>query len=189
MTTGCVNNMAGSAVVGINPLPAPQTITVGNGGNYCVGGSGQPIGLLSSVLGTSYQLMLGGAPIGASVAGTGGVITFGNQATAGTYTVLATIGATGCQTTMSGSVTITINPHLLAYAVVGGGSLLYWQRSGRIYKGLNGSALNINYQLCYAASGGSRLRLAGPVLAQELHPYLLTRRLAAHLPMWVLTRW
>ncbi len=154
--------MAGSVVVGINPLPVPQTITVGNGGNYCVGGSGQPIGLVSTVLGTSYQLMLGGAPIGAPVAGSGGAITFGNQTTAGTYTVLATIGATGCQTTMSGSVTITINPLPFAYTVVGGGSYCIGNAAG-VSIGLNGSALNINYQLYYTASGGSPVTVGGPV--------------------------
>ncbi|MGI8580732.1 MAG: beta strand repeat-containing protein, partial [Chitinophagaceae bacterium] len=89
--------------------PADQTLT--GGGSYCSGGSGVPIGLAGSETGVNYQLYLNGSPVvGASVAGTGGAISFGNQTAAGTYTVVATNTTTNCTRTLTGNKTVTVNP-------------------------------------------------------------------------------
>ncbi len=160
-TTSCVNTMSGSAVVGTNPLPAVQIVTVGGGGGYCVGGSGQPIGLSGSVIGTNYQLLLGGSPFGAPVAGTGGIISFGNQTTAGTYTVSATTAA-GCVGLMSGSATITINSLPTAFTVTGGGAYCVTSTTG-VPIGLSGSTVGVNYQLYYIAIGLSPVPVGAPM--------------------------
>lgn len=95
-------------VVTINALPTQFNVT--GGGNYCSGGTGVVVGLSGSVTGVSYQLQLNSVNTGSAVAGTGSAISFGNQTGAGTYTVIATDGTTGCNNTMSGSVTVSIDP-------------------------------------------------------------------------------
>ena len=107
-TTGCTANMTGSAVITINPLPSVFAVT--GGGSYCAGGAGLPIGIGGSSIGISYQLYLGGVATGTPVSGTGGVLSFGSQTSAGVYTVVATNTTTGCTSNMTGSATITINP-------------------------------------------------------------------------------
>ena len=102
--------MTGNAVITVSPPPNAFAIT--GGGSYCQGGAGLPVsfnGTLQS--GVNYQLLLNGNPVGAPVPGpgVGGVINFGNQTAAGTYSVIATVNATGCTRTVL-SVTITINP-------------------------------------------------------------------------------
>ncbi len=142
-TTGCTNNMLGSAVITINPAPAAFSVT--GGGAVCTGGLGLAVGLAGSVVGTSYQLYKGGVISGAAVAGTGGALSFGLQTTAATYTVVATIVATGCTATMTGSAIITNNPLPGAFAVSGGGN--YCSGGTGVAVGLSGSAVGINYQL------------------------------------------
>ena len=64
-----------------------------------------PVGLSGSETGLNYQLQLNGSNIGSAIPGNAGnAISFGNQTSAGTYTVVASDG-----TPMSGSVTININ--------------------------------------------------------------------------------
>jgi Secretion system C-terminal sorting domain len=84
----------------------PELYAVTGGGSYCVGGTGVAIGLSNSETGVNYQLKNGTVDVGTAVAGTGTAITFGNQ-TAGTYTVVATNTAGGCNATMTGSATAT----------------------------------------------------------------------------------
>jgi hypothetical protein len=107
-STGCVNNMAGTAAIGVNPLPAAQTIT--GGGNYCSGGTGVSVGLSSTESGVDYQLYVGGVATGAPVSGTSFSISFGLQTAAGTYTVVATNSSTGCTSNMPGSALVAITP-------------------------------------------------------------------------------
>ena len=108
-TTGCGSNMSGSATIFTNPLPT-NTFTVTGGGAYCAGGSGVAVGLSSSQAGVSYQLYVSGVSTGSAVSGSGAAITFGNQTTAGVYTVIGTNTTTLCQSTMTGSQTVVINP-------------------------------------------------------------------------------
>jgi hypothetical protein len=107
-TTSCTNNMTGSAVITIDPLPTAFSVT--GGGAYCAGGTGVPVGLSGSETGVEYQLQIGGVNTGSPVSGTGSAISFGNQTAAGTYTVVATNTTTTCTSNMTGSATVTINP-------------------------------------------------------------------------------
>ena len=106
LTTGCTSNMSGNAAVVINPLPAVFTMT--GGGNYAPGGSGVPVGLSGSEVGVNYQLLLGGMPVGAPVAGNGTLLPFGLFTIAGTYTATAANSATGCTASMVGNAIVKI---------------------------------------------------------------------------------
>lgn len=108
------NTVSNTVSVTVNPLPIVYNVT--GGGEYCIGGTGKPVGLSNSQLGVEYQLRLGGVAVGAPVTGTGAAITFGNQTTAGTYTVHATVILTGCNIDMNGIVLISINPLPVANA-------------------------------------------------------------------------
>ena len=103
----CSQAMSGSAVVTSNPLPMQYSVT--GGGTYCTGTSGLVVGLSSSQTGVTYQLLRNGTAAGSALAGTGGSLNFGNQTSAGTYTVQATNPTTTCQQTMTGSATIAVN--------------------------------------------------------------------------------
>jgi len=103
-----------SAIAGINGTVAcdtPTAFAVTGGGPYCSGGSGVVVGLANSQLSVNYQLKLDGMDSGSTVAGTGGVISFGNQIAGGAYTVVATNVSSGCSNTatMTGSAVVTIN--------------------------------------------------------------------------------
>ena len=88
----------------------PTAYTVTGGGAVC-SGTGVPVGLSNSQLGINYQLQIDGVDSGSAVSGTGAAISFGNQNTVGTYTVIAknTNGTCNLSTTMTGSVTIVTN--------------------------------------------------------------------------------
>ncbi len=101
--TGCISNMSGSATIASGTPPTAFTVT--GGGNYC-NGAGPVIGLSGSQTGVSYQLVLDGTNIGASINGNGSAISFGNQTSIGAYTVVAT-NAANCTNNMSNSVSIT----------------------------------------------------------------------------------
>ncbi len=142
-TTTCINTMSGSATVTINPLPATYVVT--GGGGYCAGGTGVVVGLSGSQFGVSYQLFNGPTAYGLPLAGTGGAISFGPQSVAGTYTVVATNGTTGCTSNMSGSASVVVNPLPVILAVTGGGS--YCAGGAGVHVGLVSSAIGVNYQL------------------------------------------
>ncbi|MGZ3887067.1 MAG: HYR-like domain-containing protein, partial [Flavisolibacter sp.] len=111
---GCTNEQ--DVVLTINGNP-PAIFSVTGGGSYCQGGSGVNVGLSGSEVGVNYQLVLDGTTnVGSPIAGTGAVIGFGNQTTAGNYTVVATDVSSGTTSTMSGSVTVTVNPTPVATA-------------------------------------------------------------------------
>ncbi len=106
-STSCLTIMNDSVTLSTSPLPATYTVT--GGGSYCTGGSGVTVGLSSSSAGVTYQLYLGGTPVGTPVAGTGTAISFPGITTAGTYTIVATITTTGCSATMPGSAVVTVS--------------------------------------------------------------------------------
>ena len=96
----------------VNPLP---TLYLGTGsGSYCAGGAGLVVGLSGSQLGVNYTLWNGCCtPLGITVAGTGGPITFSPpQTTAGYYSVHAENATTGCVNMMNNCILITIDPLL-----------------------------------------------------------------------------
>ncbi len=142
-STGCVANMTSGVTVGVSPLPSIFTVT--GGGNYCSGGTGVDVSLNGSVVGTDYQLYLGGVAVGSPVAGTGSAISFGMQTAAGTYTAVATDATSMCTNNMAGSVSVTISPLPTSYVITGGGN--FCTGGAGVAVGLSGSSTGILYQL------------------------------------------
>ena len=122
-TTGCVNNMSGSVTVTTNPLPG--AIAISGGGSYCAGGTGVHVGLPSSVSGINYQLFRGSTVVGSATAGTGAAIDFGLETVAGTYTVVASDGTTGCTNNMTGTAVVVINPLPLVDVIAGSANVCF----------------------------------------------------------------
>lgn len=147
-TTGCTKAMTGSATVIVNAVPVAYNVT--GGGNYCAGGTGVAIGLSNSAVGTTYQLYYGNTATGSAIAGVGTAISFGNMTSVGTYSVRATIAATGCTSGMTGVATVTTNALPALYSVTGGGS--YCVGGGGVPVGLSGSTNGVNYQLYRGAT-------------------------------------
>jgi hypothetical protein len=147
-TTGCTATMSGAATISISSLPTAYTVTVTGGGVYCAGGTGLTVGLSGSATGVSYQLYNGFTP-GVIVSGTGSAITFGTSTAAGAYTIVATSGS-GCVNTMTGSVSISINPLPVAYNVTGGGSLC--AGGSALSVDLDGSESGIEYSMLISGS-------------------------------------
>jgi parallel beta-helix repeat protein len=125
---------------------------VTGGGEYCFGGTGVLVGLDDSEVGVNYQLYLNGNPIGGVVAGDGDDITFGNQTSAGTYTVKATNTYTGCaDVLMNSSATIIINP-LPDAPVAGNVTVVY---DGSIHTGTATAPSGSSVVWYDAATGGN----------------------------------
>ncbi len=141
--TSCSQVMTGSPTLTVNPLPT--LFTVAGGGSICAGGAGVSISLSSSQSGVNYQLLLNGVNTGAPTAGTGSALSWPNQATAGTYTVVATNATTSCVATMTGNATVTINALPATFTVAGGGTICSGAPGVSIT--LSGSATGVNYQL------------------------------------------
>ncbi|MES2703643.1 MAG: GEVED domain-containing protein, partial [Bacteroidota bacterium] len=141
--TSCARAQSGSATVVINAIPTAFTVT--GGGNYCSGGAGISVGLSNSASGISYQLYNGATTVGSPVSGTGSVIGFGSQTAAGTYSVMATNGATGCSGAMTGTVTVGVNSLPNAYALTGGGQ--YCSGGTGVNIGVANSSTGVTYQL------------------------------------------
>jgi Glycine rich protein/Secretion system C-terminal sorting domain len=154
-TSGCSSNMAGSATIGINPLPAVHTVS--GGGAYCVSGTGVHVGLDGSNIGTNYQLYYGLTGVGTPVAGTGGSIDFGIHSITGSYTVVATTTSTGCVNNMSGSAVVSTTPLPTIYSVTGGGTICETSLGANV--GLSSSDAGINYQLYH---GGTPVGIPAP---------------------------
>jgi hypothetical protein len=111
-----------------------------------VNGNGKPINLSGSQIGFSYQLLLDGTPTGTPLIGTGNALSFGNQKKAGTYTVQASISSNGsCNTTMTGSAIISINPMPSPFSITGGGRFCLGGAGVDI--GTSGSNTNTSYIL------------------------------------------
>ncbi|WP_206019729.1 T9SS type A sorting domain-containing protein [Runella sp. SP2] len=140
---GCSVTMTGSAIVSVISLPSSFNVT--GGGPYCAGSAGSEVGLASSQTGVNYQLKKGGNNVGSSVAGTGNVISFGNQTEAGTYTVVATTATGGCTSTMGGNAVVSVIALPTTFAVTGGGS--YCSGGTGLSVGLSGSESGVSYQL------------------------------------------
>ena len=83
--------------------------------------------------------------MGSVKAGTGGVLDFGIQFVAGTYSILATNTATGCTGGMSNTLTVVVNPLPNVYTISAGGS--YCAGGAGVDLTLSGSDAGVNYQL------------------------------------------
>jgi hypothetical protein len=106
--------------------PAPLPFAVTGGGSYCEGGAGLPVGLAGSELGVTYTI----TPGGATVAGTGAAISFGNQL-AGTYTVSGTNA--GGTTAMTGNAVITETPSSTVEFTESACDTYTWALNGQTY--------------------------------------------------------
>jgi len=141
-SNGCTSNMAGTAVVTVNPLPVPEMVT--GGGSYCPGSS-TSVSLGTSAAGISYQLYNGSTPVGSAMAGTGHALTFSSVTGTGTLDVVATNTTTGCTNGMTGTVLVSPYPAPSAYSINGGGS--YCATGTGVAVGLDSSDLGTQYQL------------------------------------------
>ncbi len=139
LPTGCSNSIS----VVVNPLPIAYTVT--GGGSYCQGSGGVHVGISYSNSGVLYQLYNGSTPIGVALNGSNSGLDFGAQTGPGTYTVTAFNPLTGCTSTMTGSVVVSINPLPLPHNVTGGGNICFGGAGLPI--GLDGSDLGSKYQL------------------------------------------
>lgn len=145
-TTGCTNNMSGSATIMYLATPYPYSVI--GGGGYCTGGSGVHIGLAASEPVVSYQLMHGTTPMGPALLGTGSALDFGLQTVTGVYIVIAHSTISGCTDTMADSVTVLTGPALTTYTLTSSGSgcgagthvLLSGSQAGITYQLYNGPA-------------------------------------------------
>ncbi|MCD6013546.1 MAG: C-terminal target protein [Flavipsychrobacter sp.] len=146
---GCWGSEGGSTVT-INPLPTAFNVT--GGGGYCFGGGGVDVGLSSTESGVNYRLFRDGLPASGLVAGTFAPISFGVQTTAGVYTVQATNATTGCTNTMTGSVTVSINPLPTLFTVSAIGPTSYCSGGAGVPLILSGSTIGVNYQVMLAGS-------------------------------------
>jgi hypothetical protein len=141
--TLCTNNMSGSVLVSISTLPVSYVVT--GGGNYCVGGSGYPVGLSFSSLGINYKLYKGVSLVD-SLAGTGLSLNYGNRPQ-GTYTVVGTNMATGCSSNMVGNAVVNPPSSPTLYLVSVKGSASYCAGTPGSEVVLNGSDPSTVYQL------------------------------------------
>jgi hypothetical protein len=141
-TSLCSQMMNGSAVITSNPLPFIYSVS--GTASYCSGGTGVNICLNGSEAGIIYQLYINGSP-DITFNGTGAGFCFNNQLTAGIYTVIATNPLTGCQSTMTGSATVTIDPLPVAFGVTGGGA--YCAGGNGVSICMGNSEFGVNYQL------------------------------------------
>jgi hypothetical protein len=116
---GCT---ATSDPLNVDVVPFPTVYNVTGGGEYCADGAGVSVGLSDSDPGINYQLKRGTTDVGSPVAGTGNVISFGNQTVAGTYTVVAATATLNCTSNMSGSATVVVNPNPAVLTLEGGGA-------------------------------------------------------------------
>jgi hypothetical protein len=91
-------------------LPALTTYAVMDGGNYCEGGFGANVILSGSDMGVNYQLYIDSMAIGLPLPGTGTLLNFGPQTIPGGCTIMGTNTTTGCSSSMSGFVTLFMNP-------------------------------------------------------------------------------
>jgi hypothetical protein len=148
---GCQLAMSGSASVSINSLPTAYNVT--GGGNYCAGTSGVPIGVSFGNTGVTYDLKQIGGSIVTSASGTGAALSFGNITTIGSYSVQATITATGCTNAMNGTVAVSTNPVPAAQTVTGGGG--YCSGGTGVPVGLGNSVSGVTYQIYLGSTAGT----------------------------------
>ncbi len=145
VANGCNNEMSGTAVIAVNPLPSVYTVI--GGGSYCSGSSTTlpSVGLSGSNAGINYQLYRSGSATGAAITGTGAALDFGATSVAGGYTVVAIDASTGCTKNMSGAAVVTISGLPNVYTVTGGGNYCAGGSGYHIY--MSNSNTGIKYKL------------------------------------------
>jgi len=151
----------------------PVAYSVTGGGSYCSGGSGVVVGLSDSDPGVNYQLKVNSVNTGSVVAGTGTAISFGNQTTSGTYSVVATRVSGGCTNTMSGSAVISVKPLPAASVPNQSNISCYGGADGTITVSASGGTspytFSINNGVNYFNATGTNLRLFVGLLANTAY--------------------
>jgi hypothetical protein len=109
--TGCIKNMAASAVIVIDSLPMAYAVT--GGGSHCAGGAGVHVGISNSAAGIYYQAYNTGAVIGSIATGTGAALDMGLFSAAGAYTIVAIDSVHHCTNEMTGSTVVSIVPAVI----------------------------------------------------------------------------
>lgn len=106
----CEGDFSTPIAIVVHPNPLDFALT--GGGTYCaLTGGGLALGLVGSESNTVYNLLLNNSPTTTSVIGTGAALTFGNQLSAGNYTVQATNQA-NCISMMTSNSIIYIDPQM-----------------------------------------------------------------------------
>jgi hypothetical protein len=170
-------------VKGYVTCKTPAAFTVGGGGAFCTGGTGVSVTLSGSETGMNYQLKRNGTTnVGSPVAGTGSALNFGLQTTAGTYTVVAsnTNGTCNLTQTMTGSVSVTVNP--LPTATISGTTTVCRNATAPSIT-FTGAAGTAPYTFTYTLNGGSNqtistvsgssVTLSAPTTAAGTFTYVL----------------
>ena len=144
-------SLAGLALVFLcfNANAQLTTYSIIGGGSLCSGDPGVDIALSGSDAGVSYQLYDGGTAIGGVLSGTGSSLDFGFQNISGTYTIVGNPGDV-TQTTMTGSVSVVVNPLPNVYTIAGGGGFCAGGTGSDVF--LSSSDAGINYQLYLGGS-------------------------------------
>jgi Secretion system C-terminal sorting domain len=120
---GCLDTMADSGYIHVNPLPVQYNVS--GGGMYCATTPvSYGISTDGSDLTANYTLYNDGALVaGSFTAGTGVGISWGPYTDTGTYAVVATDAVTGCIDTMMGNPAIISNPMPDTTISVSGGGI------------------------------------------------------------------
>ncbi len=101
------NNTLTSTLQSIS-LPAPFVLS--GTGSYCAGGTGVTFSLSGSESGTTYQLFRSGVSASDVISGTGSSLSFNHVTVEGSYRVVATSTSTNCNSYMSASAVVSVNP-------------------------------------------------------------------------------
>ncbi len=145
--TPCATVMTGSVIISTNPLPTDYPLI--NSGSYCSGGGGIVVALSGSDVGVSYQLYrttsTGTVSVGSPLSGTGTPISFGAQTIAGSYTITAINTTTGCNRTLTSTVSLIFHALPALIPISGGGS--YCAGGSGVAITMPASAVGVNYQL------------------------------------------
>ena len=146
-TTGCTQNMNGTAVISVRGLPPVHNIT--GGGKFCFGTAGSVVGVDKTDIGINYQLYNGSTAVGSPVAGllSGAAISFPPTSAGGTYTVVGTDILTNCSSNMTGSTVVTPNPPLAVFNVTTEGTGSYCVGGPGLHVYLSGSSPFVKYDL------------------------------------------
>lgn len=139
--SGAVSGQTATVTV----LDAPVVFNVTGGATFCAGTGSSAVGLSGSENGVMYQLYRDGIAVGAKIVGTGSAISFPNQSTAGTYTVVAANASTTCSRAMNGSAVVSTNPLPAYYSMTGGGS--FCEGDAGVVVGMAASESGLLYQL------------------------------------------
>ena len=161
--TGCQSAMNGSA--NVVAYSVPTAYAVSGGGPYCSGGAGSAIQIAASDFGINYQVYNGTTAMGTPIPGDGSssALSMGVYNLPGTYVVRGIDAVTGCYTSMTGAVNISINALPTPYTVSGGGA--YCQGDSGLHITMLNTDTTVSYQVYHLGSTvGSPINGSGSML-------------------------